>query len=45
MASTYFIRYASSNRGNHADSRGRCTPQVGKPVSPEAQPQISKQTA
>ncbi len=40
MASTYFIRYATSSRGNHADSRGRYTPQVGKPVSPESQPQI-----
>lgn len=42
MASTYFIRYATSNRGNHADSRGRFSPQVGKPVSPEAQTRTSK---
>ncbi len=49
MASTYFIRYATSSRGNQADSRGRYPPQVGKPVSPETQPRtskmVSKQTA
>ena len=41
-ASTYFIRYASSSRGSHANSRGRQTPQVGKPVSPKAQTRTSK---
>ncbi len=42
MASTYFIRFATSSRGDHADSRGRYPPQVGKPVSPETQPRTSK---
>lgn len=40
MASTYFIRFASRGRGNRADSRGRETPQVGKPVSPEPVPHL-----